>query len=363
MERLIAFLVFIGIFLLLFFGGHLYVFWRMSSMLGIKRGILFWFVLLFMTFSFIGANILNSRFHNLMTKILYSLTASWLGIMLFTIMLLLIYEIVRIFFDIDSKLAGYGIIGIVMLISLVALMNGMVLNTRHIGLEIAGLEKETRIVQLSDVHVGTLRNSAFLSRVVDAVNREEPDMILITGDLVDGSAPLWDLGLDELKRLEAKTYFSVGNHERYEGLDKVLPIIEAQNITILRNRMEIYKGIQLIGIDDPSDEFKKANALLAEIDFDRAKPSILMFHRPIGYKEAAERGISLQLSGHTHSGQIFPFILGTRLAFKYTSGLHRFNETFMYVSPGTGTWGPPMRLGSRNEITVFTLKPAIVPRG
>ena len=128
---------------------------------------------------------------------------------------------------------------------------------------------------------------------------------------------------------------------------------------LLDGKMAMFDNVQIVGINDrqslPKD--KTLGSALDDLPIDKEKPTILMYHTPVEWEDARKHGIDLMLSGHTHNGQIFPFTLLVRLSFKYINGLYRKGSKYLHVSPGTGTWGPPMRLGSRNQITLLTLTP------
>jgi predicted MPP superfamily phosphohydrolase len=226
----------------------------------------------------------------------------------------------------------------------------------------------TTIVQLSDLHVGAMIGRAFVEDVVRRTNALDPDLVAITGDLVDGSVPnLWD-SLAPLAELRARhgVYFVTGNHEYFSGVDAWLTALPRLNIRVLDNeRVAIGAGsggFDLAGVHDygarrmpegPRSDMAKA---LAGRDPERA--CVLLAHQPKSVEEAASFGVGLQLSGHTHGGQIWPFSYFVRLAQPYLAGLHRHGDTQIYVNPGTGYWGPPMRLGTRAEITRIVLRAA-----
>jgi len=201
---------------------------------------------------------------------------------------------------------------------------------------------DIRIVLLSDIHIGSIRNSGYMEKIVKKTNYLNPDIVLITGDIVDGSA-----------RLHKKTFCSIDN---IQGLDEVYRVLKPTKMKILRNEVFQFNGIQIIGVDY---SFKKnhLNNVLNKLNIDKNIPSILMYHFPQDIEVSNKFKVNLQLSGHTHNGQIFPFNLLVKLLFPYFNGFYNYKDTLIYVSEGTGTWGPPMRLGSRNEITLITLKP------
>jgi len=173
-------------------------------------------------------------------------------------------------------------------------------------------------------------------------------------DMVDGSAQLHKHTFCALNKIKAPFLFVTGNHETYEGLEEVFRVLNPTNIKMLSNEMFEFNGIQIIGVNYSFDQDHLKN-MLHSLKIEKSKPSILMYHLPQGLDVANEAGVDLQLSGHTHNGQIFPFSLLVKLLFPYNNGLYEYNGTCLYVSQGTGTWGPPMRLGSKNEITLIKL--------
>jgi len=222
-----------------------------------------------------------------------------------------------------------------------------------------------RLVQLTDMHVGLTIGADFVQDVVRKVNALEPDIVAITGDLIDGSVE--DLGhaIAPLGEIRAKlgTYFVTGNHEYYSGADSWLSFLRGIGIRVLRNEhVELKKdgeAIHLAGVDDwTAHQFGNghgADMARAMEGRDSTKPVVLLAHQPVQFDEARAHGVDLQISGHTHGGQIFPFGFLTRLAQPFLSGLHARGDSQIYVSSGTGYWGPPMRIAAPAEITLIEL--------
>ncbi|MEQ9499222.1 MAG: metallophosphoesterase [Deltaproteobacteria bacterium] len=222
-----------------------------------------------------------------------------------------------------------------------------------------------KIVQLSDVHVGPLIGEKFMKTIVDKVNAEKPDLVVITGDLVDGSVRELSRHTAPLGRIESRygKFFVTGNHEYYSGVEPWLAELRRIGIRTLRNeRVSIgdAASFDLAGIDDQRSQGMAPghgpNVRNIVAGRDPERELVLLAHQPrsIGYAE--EAGAGLQLSGHTHGGQLWPASAFVRFTTPYVAGLYHHDPTTqIYVSRGTGFWGPPMRLGAPAEITVLHL--------
>ena len=219
-----------------------------------------------------------------------------------------------------------------------------------------------RIVQISDVHVGPTIGKDFIERIVARINGLKPDLVAITGDLVDGSVAELQEHVAPLAKLSAKdgVFFVTGNHEYYSGADEWIAHLGTLGVRVLRNehvKIGGDEGFDLAGIDDASShgnghgpDLKKA---LAGRDDERA--CVLLAHQPKGIDLADALGVDLQLSGHTHGGQMIPWNFLVRLQQPFVAGLHKLLRAQIYVSRGTGYWGPPMRVGAPAEITEIEL--------
>ncbi len=218
------------------------------------------------------------------------------------------------------------------------------------------------IVQLTDVHIGPTIGRDFLEEVVRETNALMPDLIVITGDLVDGSVEHLRDQVEPLRDLRARdgVYFVTGNHEYYSGADAWIAHLGTLGIRVLRNeRVPIRDAFDLAGVDDasshrmlPGHGQDVARALAGR---DPARAVVLLAHQPKAFKDALRADVDLQLSGHVHGGQLVPFNWLVRLDQPFVSGLHVVGGTSIYVSTGTGYWGPPMRVGSRAELTRIEL--------
>ncbi|HWI79558.1 MAG TPA: metallophosphoesterase [Ramlibacter sp.] len=223
-----------------------------------------------------------------------------------------------------------------------------------------------RIVQISDIHVGPTIGRRYLEGIVEAVNRLKPDLVAITGDLVDGSVPELSAHVAPLSRLLSKhgSFFVTGNHEYYSGVVPWLAELERLGIKVLHNEHVVIErgGAKLVlaGVPDYNaghfDESHRSSPQQALAGApEHAGARVLLAHQPRSAAAAAEAGFDLQLSGHTHGGQFLPWNFFVRFQQPFTAGLHRLGRMWIYVSRGTGYWGPPKRFGAPSEITELKL--------
>ena len=247
---------------------------------------------------------------------------------------------------------------------------------RRVDIPVEGLAPDLdgfRIVQISDLHAGPTMRLAYVQRVVDMTKELAPDLIALTGDIVDGSVPRLASRLAPLSALASgdRAFFVLGNHDYYSGAVPWTAHFEAMGFHVLRNaHVTIARGTArlLIGgvIDFAariSDPDARPRPDLATDDDARAGFRLLLAHNPKIAPLTEEAGFDLQLSGHTHAGQFFPWTFVIRLVHgPHAAGLSRRGRLWVYVSAGTGTWGPPVRLGTRPELTLLRLVAANGPR-
>jgi predicted MPP superfamily phosphohydrolase len=355
MRTIIQFLAFVSVFFLLFLTLNYFVFYGIAALFNLPHNTTYYILLILMAISYPAAAMIERNVSNGFTRAFYTISSAWMGIALFLIYIMVIYGILFLFFKISPSNAGIVIVVLAGILSVYSIINSFFLDIKEIEIPISGLKENLRVVQLSDIHIGSIRNSGYMERIVEETNKLEPDLVLITGDMVDGSARLHTHTFSAINKFKSPVFFVTGNHESYEGLDEVKRILKSTKIKILENEMFEFGELQIIGVDY-SMEGQHLKKTLSNIRFEKSKPSILLYHLPKELEEASDAGINLQLSGHTHNGQIYPFNFLVKLMFPYMTGLYEYEGTFLYVSEGTGTWGPPMRLGSRCEITLIRLK-------
>ncbi|MFG2886313.1 metallophosphoesterase [Streptomyces sp. NPDC048297] len=216
-----------------------------------------------------------------------------------------------------------------------------------------------RIAVVSDIHLGPVLGRDFAQRVVDTVNSTQPDLIAVVGDLVDGSVK--DLGpaAAPLARLTARhgAYFVTGNHEYFSGADQWVAEVRTLGLHPLENARTALPYFDLAGVNDLQGESEGEGPDFGKAlgDRDPARACVLMAHQPVQIHEAVRHGVDLQLSGHTHGGQLWPGSLIAAAANPTVSGLDRYGDTQLYVSRGAGAWGPPTRVGAPSDVTVIEL--------
>jgi predicted MPP superfamily phosphohydrolase len=229
---------------------------------------------------------------------------------------------------------------------------------KRVDVPIAGLPRELdgyAIVQISDIHVGPTIKRAYLNAIVNKVNALKPDAIAVTGDLVDGSVQRLALHTAPLGRLAAPdgVFFVTGNHEYYSGAEQWIAEVRRLGLRVLMNEHVIDYPAQYFNPAQKSDPLLAAAGAPKDLAV-----RVLLAHQPRSAPAAADAGFDLQLSGHTHGGQFFPWNLFVPLQQPFVAGLNRVRSLWVYTSRGTGYWGPPKRFGAPSEITLVRLVPA-----
>lgn len=216
-----------------------------------------------------------------------------------------------------------------------------------------------RIAVVSDIHLGPTLGRAHTQRIVDTINRTQPDLVAVVGDLVDGTVA--DLGpaAEPLARLSSRqgNFFVTGNHEYYSGAAQWIDQVRELGLHPLENSRVEINGFDLAGVNDVAGESEGQGPDFARAlgDRDRTRAAVLLAHQPVVIHEAVAHGVDLQLSGHTHGGQLWPGNYLADLANPTGAGLDRYGDTQLYVSRGAGAWGPPVRVGAPSDITVVEL--------
>ena len=318
--------------------------------------------------SLVLSSFLAFRYSNLPVRCLYTAAATWIGILylfiLASILSWILYALAAFFhFSPDRQAMIKVLLGIALMASLYGIINSGVTRITRVSLQIPGLPgqwKGKTAVWVSDTHLGHIRNFGFARRIADLVQSQHPDIVFIGGDLFDGVSVDPDRVIEPFSRLSPHygTYFVTGNHEEFSDSSRYLQAVRRNGMRTLNNEKVEIDGLQIIGVDyrDSRSE-EQFRAILRKIGINPSKPSILLKHTPFHLEVARDQGISVQLSGHTHQGQVFLFRYITHRVYQgYDYGLKWFGDLLVYTSSGAGTWGPPMRLDTKPEIVTITFQ-------
>ncbi len=361
---------FVLIFSSVYLGIHFYIYSRIAAGLVLPLVVAKYLRLFFLiaAFSFLLGEFLSRRTTSFLATPLAEFGSIWLGVISIAFTIFVISDVFRIFFH-GASFRYYSVVFsliVTFLVSVYSFYNvarapvikELKIRTGKLPQKLSGFV----IIQISDLHINFLKSEKWLNKIVEKTNRENPDLVVITGDLIDADLCKLNHFCDTLKKLKSRhgVFAVTGNHEFYAGVNMFTDIAKNSNITVLRNEKTTIAGaIELAGIDDKTGRrFSEVGSdlSLALKNCDFAKPVILLSHQPDIFDEAEKSGVDLQLSAHTHAGQIPPMDLITMFYFKYPYGLYQKNDSYLYTSCGTGTWGPPMRLFSRCEIVKIILE-------
>ncbi|MFI1569970.1 metallophosphoesterase [Streptomyces anulatus] len=235
-------------------------------------------------------------------------------------------------------------------------------SVRRITVPLAKLPRAAhgfRIAVVSDIHIGPILGRAHTRRIVDTINATSPDLVAVVGDLVDGSVADLGSAAEPLSALRARhgSFFVTGNHEYFSGAGQWVDHVRELGLHPLENARVEIEGFDLAGVNDIAGETEGQGPDFGRAlgDRDRGRAAVLLAHQPVVIHDAVEHGVDLQLSGHTHGGQLWPGNFLAELANPTVAGLERYGDTQLFVSRGAGAWGPPVRVGAPSDITVVEL--------
>jgi uncharacterized protein len=315
--------------------------------------------------SFLATSLLGFRFTHILLRFFYRITAVWLGFVNYAFfsagLCWIFYLALRLGgLRTDRRYFVLTFLGLAVAVAAYGVINAAWTRVKRISVKLPKLPDAWRgrtAVLVSDMHLGNVRTYGFVRRIVKIIAGLRPDVVFIAGDLYDGTPA--DLGrlAEPLRTLSAPfgAFFVEGNHEEFSDHRKYLKAVAAAGARVLNNERVILDGLQILGVTyrdaTHGEHFRK---ILRKTGFDPASPSILLTHAPDRISISAEEGISLQLSGHTHRGQFWPWTrIATRMYGKYVYGLQSMDGLQIYTSCGAGTWGPPLRVGTRPEIVAI----------
>lgn len=318
---------------------------------------------------FIAAALLGFRFGNGLVSLLYRLASAWLGMVNFLFWASFLCWIAALLLRLAPSNAagairpwiGVVLFGAAILASLYGLINARLVRVRRVTVTLPKLPECWRgrtALLVTDLHLGHINSAGFARRIATIARRLDPAIIFLAGDLYDGAkvdpariaAPLFEMTPPH------GIYFSGGNHEDFGDAKEYMAAITRGGIRVLHNERVILDGLQVIGVSYADSTLPAhVRAFLEPLHLGDGPASILLNHVPHRLPIVEQEGVNLQLSGHTHGGQIFPFTLIVRWVYgKFSYGLQRFGKLQVLTSSGAGTWGPPMRVGTHPEVVLIT---------
>ncbi len=301
-------------------------------------------------------------------SIIFRLAAISMGFMLYLLLSTFAVDIFHLFVKLSPKIYGIMAISLAATFSIYGLWHATNTKVTEVDIILSGIQKPIKAAHLTDTHLGHFRGANKMQQIVDMINAEEVDVVFFTGDLLDSKIQLKPESMNPLKHIKAPVFFVEGNHDAYTGIDPIKAHLKSLGVKVLENQIFQWNELQIIGLDHmvadhnavsphASSNGPTIQNTLANLNIQKEKPSILLHHGPNGIKYANEAGVDLYLAGHTHGGQLWPITHIATLLFEVNKGLHQMNGTQVYVSQGTGTFGPPMRVGTDSELSILHLLP------
>ncbi len=350
----------------IFLGLHFYVYYslvRFFTIVSAPAKIELALVLLFLALSFFAASALSRHYDGAWMRTLYFASSVWLGFLFYLIIgLSLLWGIFWLgnFFHYNPnfKILTVIVFFVVSFVSGYGILKAREIKIKEIAVRLKNLPagwSGEKAVFVSDLHLGAINGAEYSGKIVKKINELNPRAVFIGGDYFDDTSPKLNELAAPLSGLRAPdgVYFISGNHEAYLGLDKVKSSLAGIGVKYLADESVDLSGLNIIGVNYP---FWGAGANIDSVlsRVNRNEANILLYHEPRYIKKAQAAGINLQLAGHTHDGQLWPFNLFTRIIYgKYSYGLNHAGDYNVYTSSGAGTWGPPLRVGSNSEIVVI----------
>jgi predicted MPP superfamily phosphohydrolase len=359
-------IAFVATLVVLLIESDFFVYWAVADIFNITNStvaVTLGILLLVLSLGFILAFIAERYSASKATQVLYVITSIWMGILIYLLFASVAYETIYLIFG-RSAFLGKILFVAAIIVSIYGYRHGKKITVKKIEVEIIDLPeiwRNKKAVWVSDFHLGTVRGTKFTKSVVDIINTLSPDIVFIGGDLYDGThAPDPYLIAKPLEDIKAKyqTIFISGNHEEFDDASPFFDAIKKLGIRILKDEMVILDGLQIIGVDylnnHSKDKFQKT---MDGIAIDTGRAAILLKHEPKDVEVGELAGVSLQISGHTHRGQQWPFNYLVDFIYKgYGYGLKHAGSMKIFVSSGVGGWGPQFRVGSDCEVVQITFK-------
>ncbi|HEX4263041.1 MAG TPA: metallophosphoesterase [Verrucomicrobiae bacterium] len=362
--------VFVAIVLTILLSANAFVCATWSHFFGMPGWLWWQFIPGSLAMAFILSTIAGFRSANPLIPVIYTVSASWLGVLNFAFFAAVgCWVVDSAAWVIGSPLPPFHIaavlFGVAFLAAAYGLINAAWLRVTRITVALPNLPEAWRgrtVALVTDLHLGHISRPRFLRRVVARLRSVQPEAVFVSGDMFDGSPVCvnelvagWQ-GFSPARGV----YYIAGNHDEFVDRRIFLDAVSRTGVKVLNNEKVSVDGLQIVGVhDSEAEDPKELREILGRARLNTALPSILLAHRPVNLAVAEEAGISLQLSGHTHHGQMWPWnLLVRRIYGPFAYGLHRLKTMWVYTSSGAGTWGPPLRVGTKSEIVLIQLEKA-----
>lgn len=305
--------------------------------------------------------------NNAVCHILFCIFSTLLGVLLYLLFIMIVVDIVQLFAHFPARVFGLIVAALTVVLCTGGIINAFVPRLTPVSVEL-NLRQPVRAVLLSDTHLGHFRGRTHVQKIVDKVNTANPDIVFFTGDCFESPYNLNLKTVEPLKQLKAPVYFVSGNHDGYVGVDSVKKLLRQVGVRVLETEVVEEHGLQIVGLDYMRANEHDGNHMHAPVSNATVKtvsqqlikkgelPIVVLHHNPCGGEYLEKAGVDLYLAGHTHGGQLYPLIWVNDRIFQFNRGLYRLGNMQVYTSCGTGTFGPPMRLGTRSEITVMEIR-------
>lgn len=319
-----------------------------------------------LSISFVTASVLSHKSKKRAVVWYYRVSAYWFGLIHFLFIGTFAFYILEVIIYghnhyVSPAILGGLSLGILFLVHTYATWQTTRPKVTRITVALPNLPdfwKNKKVIFISDLHLGAIWDGNLTSKIVAIIKAEAPESLWIGGDVFDGVKCHSEASLKPMSELQIPSgmFFVTGNHEYIRDINEFLNAIRATGIRILNNEVVDLHGLQLVGVDwKDTHKATDCERILRNMNIDATKPSILMKHEPNDLRVSAFFGISLQLSGHTHAGQIFPLSFITHRVYRgFDYGLKRFRDMMVFTSSGVGAWGPPLRFGTKSEVAVLT---------
>lgn len=362
---------FLSVLQILLFLTHFFVYKTFVRFFAINQPSSLWWaraVFFILSICFLLVSTIAYRYYGPIIRGLYAAAAIWMGTFYWLIFASLLswltYGIGRILLPGKNlSIVGVVLFALALLTSAYGLWHSSQIKVVEVSVKLDNLPTQwrgKRAVLVADTHLGNFRNLKFAHKVSNLISAQNPDIVFIPGDFFDGPPADYAKLAAPFGKINSRfgVFFAAGNHEEFRDTNPLLSALRAAGVKVLDNQMENVDGLQVIGVGygatvDPKSQI----AILSGLKISPNTPSVLIKHSPAHIEAAEQAGISLQVSGHTHRGQVYPLEKITKKIYgKFYYGLNRLNTTQVFTTSGVGTWGPPQRVGTNSEIVIITFE-------